>query len=93
MRAGSLTQRARVAAMVAGFFDQLRGGFVVRSSVSDGFSLSQQEAGLFQVVVGEVEAHAAARSEDADFVEIVLGFLPFAGVAEVGGSGERPRGR
>ncbi len=77
-----------VAAVVAGVFDQLLGGFVMREGLGGGFALGEEEAGLFEMVVGEMKPHAAAGGEEAYFVEVVLGFFPFVGVAEVGSSGE-----
>jgi hypothetical protein len=75
--------------VVAGVGDELLGGFVVGECFGGGFTLGEQEAGLFQVVVGEEESHAAASGKDADLFEIVLGFGPFLGVAEVCGSREK----
>jgi len=67
--------------------DELVGGFVVGTS-GVGLGLGEEKAGLLQVVVGEMESHAAAGGEDADFVEVVLGAGEVAEVAVVGGSGE-----
>ena len=80
-----------MAAVVASFVDELLGGFVVGQRLGCPL-LSNEQSSLFQMVIGEVEAHAAASGENADFFEIVLGFGEFAGVAEVGGSGEEAEG-
>ena len=61
-----------VAAVVAGGLDEV-GGFL---GVFAGFGLvavGEVERGLFQVVVGEVEAHAGTGGDFVHFVEVVLG--------------------
>jgi hypothetical protein len=63
--------------VIAGFVNKLLGGIIVGVRVF-GSLLREEKSRLFEVVVGEEEPHAAASGEDADLVEVELGFVAVA---------------
>ncbi len=78
--------------MVAGGGDQLRGRFEVLAGFL-ALALGEKQAGLFEVVVGEMEAHAATGGQGEGFVEIALSGGEVAALAAESSAGEQAAGK